>query len=104
MRSHWRNGCPSHNGPEGCGSGQVFACRRAPSTITPPAYTTPDWLARARQLAADTGLPERRILEIMAGKIATALAAATAEQHRFHLSRDLDGIEARIREIDGAGQ
>lgn len=64
-------------------------------------HTTPDWLAQARQLSSETGVPERRCLEIMAGKIGAALAKATADQHVFHLSRDLEMIEARIRRIDG---
>jgi len=64
------------------------------------AYTTPDWLAHARQLSLSSGLPERRVLEIVAGKLGAALAAATHAQHRFHLSRDLDAVEARIRYLD----
>lgn len=64
------------------------------------AYTTPDWLAQASAFSARTGVPERRVLEIMAGKISAALATATTEQARFHLSRDLDGIEARISAIN----
>jgi len=65
-----------------------------------PTHTTPDWLAQAREHAARTGVPERRVLEIMAGKIGAMLAVATTEQARFHLSRDLDAIEARIRQLD----
>ena len=66
----------------------------------PTTHTTPDWPARAREMAARIGVPERRVLEIMAGKIGAALATATEEQHRFHLSRDLDAVEARLRELE----
>ena len=64
------------------------------------AFTTPDWPAQARRLSERTGVPERRVLEIVASTLSCALATATSAQHRFHLSRDLDMVEARIRLVD----
>ena len=63
----------------------------------------PDFVQQARDLAARSGLPERRTLEIAAETIRRNRDASTNEQIRFHLSLDLQKVEAALRATEPNG-
>lgn len=71
---------------------------RESSGSRPTQYRTPDWLGIARSHAERTGLPERRVLEIIYEKVGRALIRATTDEQRVHLRADLVTVERAIRE------